>query len=960
MKKKKYVLLTALLGLFVGATGAAFVSCGSKKDDAASSNAGNIGNLTDFNLVDFNDTSVTVEIGDRYTPDMTSASNANGDLFTMNDNLFITAQNAEGKDVPITNGSFTVSEFGGYTVFYRAYKGKSYQERKVSVGVTDTTAPEITVYGWRSEREIGTIAAPGFYVTDNSGETLEVSYQIVDDTDAQSDGVTVDGQFVTFSRPGTYKLVAEATDSKGNKGKTEQEIVITESMGENVWENFDNERHLETIKNNNHYTSQTEYKWLETFEGESGVAMIKPNYKERWFHSAYFQFGFNKTYEEMLACKWDYFTIRAYITAGEESSVTIANGTYTFGNYQTGKWVDIVLPRKTYLSPENGNILSGFTGSESMQERYEAFAKAVTGDAPNLFLSVNTANHDSDVTLYIDEITWGVSEPDTTPPTVTLQGVIWKVKSHSTMKIPTIVVSDDCDPVTTYDGVKFYEETSEGRREISIKNNSVEIGDAGKYVLVVSVSDFSGNRADREFVFTALDDYDPTIVATYDNEYEITGVNGEISWLQSFEGAEGVMKTVVTETADYGAGFLSMKFAQEAIDNAIASRFDYIRIRMYVSADTSSEEIGFYSWNRLLGTVSLNTWVDFDITIKDLSNGSFLSYGNQLTRADTYNKFLHQYVYNMNVMMYTNDTQLKNQHAPVTFYFDSIVWGVTYESDYIESIPGLKTTFDSSVAGGNTLTVPTSANVSDGITATEKSLTEFKIYVKGTTEEVLPANGTYTFANGEYTCVAKVAGCADFTMHFVVDNLANTIYDFSELEYYTKDPVGVHYPMKGWQVQFNLHEGGSQWLASYTGADGKTEYGVQKANNSQSVLRFDIGDEKFAFDYVTVRIYFETEATSIRMSSYWSHAAIGLETNKWIDVKISRDVIQSAGSSMYKEFGANQEGLTDDDVFYSDIFGIIGYNNQNAFRFYLYDENDQLVNATVYISRISYGVNEAE
>lgn len=953
MNKKKATILSVLFGLSACLSGAMLMSgC----DNGNSGGENQIGKL-----VNFTDSSVSVEIGDRYLPDITAVKNEEGKVFQLNETLFITAADSAGKEVPITDGAFTVNDFAGYTVFYRVYQGVSYQERKVSVSVTDATAPEITVYGWRSEREVGTFALPQFYVSDNSGENLEVSYKIVDaQTGKEGAGVTVSEKMVSFSEPGVYKLVAEATDSKGNKGVEEKEIVITPSMGANVWENFDNQRHLEVIKNNNHYTSQTTYKWLESFNGESGVAMIKPNYKERWFHSAYIQLGLNKTYEEMLACKWDYFTVRAYITAGDESTVTVANGTYTFGNYKTGEWVDIEISRKQYLSEKNGNVLSGFTGSEGMTERYDAFSKSVIGDTPALFLSVNTAKHESDVTIYIDEITWGSIGDDVTPPEITLQGVIWKVASNSTMKIPTIVVSDDRDPVKTYESAKFYYQVNENeRREIAIKNGVVEIGGAGKYLLVVKATDFSGNTSEKEFVFTALDDYDPKVIATYDNGDEIGGVNGELSWMNEFEGAAGVMKTVVDNAVEYGAGFLQMKFAQEAIDAAIASRFDYIRIRLYVSAQTASEKIGFYSWNRLLGEVQLNTWADFDITIKDLSNGSFLSYDNQFTRQDTYNKFLHEYVYNMNNMMYTNDVELINKRAAVTFYIDSIVWGVTYGEDYIESVPGLKSSFDSSQAGGNSFAVPAVANVSDGITTTEKSLTEFKIYAKGTQTEVVPVDGVYTFADGEYTCVAKVTGCKDFTMDFVVENLANTVYNFSEKEYYTKAPVGVHYPSIGQQVQFNYHNGGSEWLATYTGADGKTEYGVQKANTAQSVLRFDIGCEKFEFDYIVVRIYFATSATSIRMSSHYSHVALGLKTNQWIDVTISRESIQTAGSALYVN-GGNKAGLTDDSVFYSDIFGIIGYNNQNAFCFNLYDQNDQLSETVVYISRISYGLNQTE
>ncbi|MGN1040056.1 MAG: hypothetical protein ACI4QL_01360, partial [Candidatus Fimimonas sp.] len=386
MKRNSKIILLILCALVFCLANVFLVACDTNSD-------GNANGIKD--LVDFTDSAVTLEIGDRYEPDITSVADKDGKVYKINDKLFITAQNGAGENVPITNGAFTVADFSGYTVFYRVYEGKNYVERKVTVSVTDTTAPEITLYGVRSEREIGTFDLPKVFVTDNSGESITASKLTVVDanTGANAEGVTLSDTTVTFTKPGTYKFVATAQDSHGNVSTQEKEIVITPSMGANVWENFDNARHLETIKNNNHYTSQTEYKWLESFNGKSGVAEIKPNYKERWFHSAFLQLGFAKTYEEMMACPWDYFTIRAYITAGDETSVAIANGMFVFANYPTGEWVDIVIERKDYLSEDNYNMLSGFNGSESMAERYDAFSNGVTGDVPNLFLSVNTYNH---------------------------------------------------------------------------------------------------------------------------------------------------------------------------------------------------------------------------------------------------------------------------------------------------------------------------------------------------------------------------------------------------------------------------------------------------------------------------------------------------------------------------------------------------------------------------------------
>ena len=943
MKRNKTLLLPLFLALLFG--------LGSCQNNGSSSLLSNEQDI--HTLVNFTDSTVEQEIGSRYQPDITEVKNAAGHTFSLNQNLFITATDSQGNNVPITNGSFVVSDFGGYTVFYRVYSGKEFVERKVRVTVSDSTAPSITIYGWRKEREVGTFDLPSFYVSDNSGEALTPTYRIVDAaTGEASSSVTVKDSKVTFLTPGTYKIIAEATDSKGNKGTAERSIIITPSMGERVLEDFADENHLETICNNNEYTSQTTCRWLSSFEGENGVAMIRPNYCERWYRSYFLQLSLPKSAEEVESYHWDNLVVRAYLSVGNEQSVTVANGTNSFGTYPTNQWVDITISRRDYLAPSNGNMLS-LTGSESMDERYAAFAKGVTGATPNLFLSVNAASADSEVTIYLDRITWGTLGPDTVAPSVTLQGASWRMSSHSSMKLPTITVEDDRDPVQGYDSIHFYRQTDSGREEIAIKNGSVAIGDAGTYVLVVHVSDFSGNQADREFIFTALDNYDPHVIATYDNESQIGGVNGTTSWLDQFEGASGVMKTVVDNAVEYGAGFLNLRFSEDVINTAIQNRFDYLRFRLYVSAETSSSSIDLYSWNRSLGNVPLNTWVNFDVTIKDLSNGSFLSYGNQLTRQATYTRFLNEYVYNGNVFWYTNDNDLKNNRRPVTFYFDSLEWGVTYEKDFIVSIPGLSSTIDSSKEGGNRFAVPTTAMVSDGITSSEQSLTSFVLYRQGTDEVVSPTGSEYVLEDGTYTAVAKITGLDDFVLDFVVADMSNTVYAFSEQEYYTEAPTGVPYPAKGQPLQFDYHNGGSTWMASFKGADGKTEYGVQKANTKQQSLRFDVGNKPFTFDAIVIRAYFECSATSLRLSSFNSHAALGVATNSWVDVKIARSAIQTAGSAMYQN-GANKDGITDDTVFYSDIFGIVGYNNQNAFNFNFYDQTDALCDVTVYLSRISY------
>ena len=324
-------------------------------------------------LENFVDQNATIEAGERYKPDLTEVKTKEGKTYTLNDNLFITAQDSQGNDVPITNGSFTVTDMNGYTVFYRVYEGEEYRERKVTLSVKDSTGPSIQILGLRSEREIGTFALPTMRVKDNSGENLAATYEVLDkSTGKVADSVTINKEkrTMTFVTPGEYVFHATATDSHGNVGEAKQDLIITEKMAPGVWENFDNERHMEVIKNIDHYTSQTTARWLESYKGKTGVAEIRPNYKEYYYHSSFVQLGLNKTVAEMMDCHWNSFTLSMYVSAGNESTVKVSNGSYLFGEIETGKWVDFKITRKAYLVPENSRMFPNMISSDDGESRY--------------------------------------------------------------------------------------------------------------------------------------------------------------------------------------------------------------------------------------------------------------------------------------------------------------------------------------------------------------------------------------------------------------------------------------------------------------------------------------------------------------------------------------------------------------------------------------------------------------
>ena len=151
----------------------------------------------------------------------------------------------------------------------------------------------------------------------------------------------------------------------------------------------------------------------------------------------------------------------------------------------------------------------------------------------------------------------------------------------------------------------------------------------------------------------------------------------------------------------------------------------------------------------------------------------------------------------------------------------------------------------------------------------------------------------------------------------------------------------------------NFHNGGTTWLEEFNG-----EYGVRKAAAGiTDRLRFDIGSNVIDFNSVSVRIYFESNVSSVKIWNYWVGIAgtgsgtDAIPTNQWVTLTIGRDKIFSANTN----FSTNGGHVDTEENFLADVFGGIGYNSQQAFYFDLYEGpgTGNLIKPAVYISWIS-------
>ena len=145
--------------------------------------------------------------------------------------------------------------------------------------------------------------------------------------------------------------------------------------------------------------------------------------------------------------------------------------------------------------------------------------------------------------------------------------------------------------------------------------------------------------------------------------------------------------------------------------------------------------------------------------------------------------------------------------------------------------------------------------------------------------------------------------------------------------------------------------GGTTWLEEFNG-----EYGVRKTPaDITNELRFDIGNTVVDFTSVKVRVYFESEASSVKLASHWVNVAEGIPTNQWVTLTITRNKIFSANTNF-----SNSGGHVDTaENFLADVFGTIGYTNQQAFYFHIYADGN-LIKPAVYISWISTVLPEGE
>lgn len=298
----------------------------------------------------------------------------------------------------------------------------------------------------------------------------------------------------------------------------------------------------------------------------------------------------------------------------------------------------------------------------------------------------------------------------------------------------------------------------------------------------------------------------------------------------------------------YGAGYLKLALPDERIENANQANWDYLVVRMYVEAkNTTKTSIDMFSWNLNLGSIPLNTWVDF-VVPKALLNNPY-SYvinskgASKLSKTAFDDKFLACYGASNTPknFFYTNSlTEKKNSDGTytktdglVTYYIDSIHYGMDVNAPKIKSI-------SKAYAGSWTPEIVIQDDIIPNTTWGANSWgpnSSYVLYVEenGVRNEMTAQDGSYTIEKGKkyiLSVTANDGNATDVTGNVYTEDVEIYVYDDNELV-----NVSKYSPMELLAKEHLLGEDSVMptisFVDNYAGVDGVWKY-ESKAHTGQT------------------------------------------------------------------------------------------------------------------------------
>lgn len=215
--------------------------------------------------------------------------------------------------------------------------------------------------------------------------------------------------------------------------------------------------------------------------------------------------------------------------------------------------------------------------------------------------------------------------------------------------MPRVSVSDKSKEKLTPSFKLYALNGDEKGEEFEIIENAFTPTASGNYLVEATAVDGSGNTATESKIIYIHDEIKINEILSFDNEIDVARVsasNAEISYLEEYEGEEGIVK--FSYTGGYWANaftFLPLRDVSNYSD--VYNFYDSLVVRMYV---VQSDEAQNYFTNVAVKNYKTNTnyysstpiaynqWVDYEFDIAALeafagndfaSNGKIWGYGNE-------------------------------------------------------------------------------------------------------------------------------------------------------------------------------------------------------------------------------------------------------------------------------------------------------------------------------------------
>ena len=419
-----------------------------------------------------------------------------------------------GKEVKIVDGKIKLDEVREYTLTYTVeYKGYTFI-KTMSVGVTDTGKPIVSIKGTTAKHKVNEETSLPEYEIFEIGGIQSETVEIYDPAGNKTDGS--DGKF-TPSMRGKYRMVVKATDTSGNTAEAETFFYVSGDRSE-----FDAVENFEEGMNENFLFGEGLDFHLKETDGNSYASVSLGN---MWPHVVFDKDAFKgymaKGYDQLHLSLW----------GSNESSHLFyyekAPDTYVYGELNKGVKTEFFIPAAD---------LEYMLGNDGI------FELIFLNDNPNETVDLN-----------IDDI-YGVFTGETLK-----QQTAYDVSALAESTIPGV-------------GILSYKAYKDG--ELAAQGNASDKftpQEDGKYIVEFPLSDNRGTARIFCNVVTAADSIG--FETGTSSALEFKECSAELSEAHATEGAKS-LKLSVSVSQGYPTIKISRYFLENVFANSEALAFD--------------------------------------------------------------------------------------------------------------------------------------------------------------------------------------------------------------------------------------------------------------------------------------------------------------------------------------------------------------------------------------------------